>query len=253
VTSRQRFTLVELLVVIAIIAVLAAMLLPALTRARAKSQTSSCLGNMKQILVGVFLYADSGDGFIVPGTVHKDLSVPLYGYSPVGSHHARYSDPPLLGQYAGNPFPVVDYDNTNGRVLNGGNIYVCPATREPDLLSRADFVRVGFNQRLTATVNAADGFSGLNRIVRAKYPERLVTLADCGITRFNPGWASEAYGSPDPNPAGNWSFGLPFSYYNWSMRHDLRSNAGLLDGSALASRDLQSEIQTGNLFGAFQD
>jgi hypothetical protein len=133
-------------------------------------------------------------------------------------------------------------------VPDGGNIYACPATKEPDILSRADFVRVGLNQRLTATVNLADGFRKLNRVVRTKYPERLVTLADCEITRFNPGWSSEAYGSPDPNPAGNWSFGVPLSHYNWSMRHDLRSNAGLLDGSAANSRDLQA----GNLFGAFQ-
>ncbi len=75
--ASQGFTLIELLVVIAIIAILASMLLPALSKAREKARQISCTANMKQLSLGQLMYAGDFDGYIFAST--KGATGDTYG------------------------------------------------------------------------------------------------------------------------------------------------------------------------------
>jgi prepilin-type N-terminal cleavage/methylation domain-containing protein len=119
---RRGFTLIELLVVIAMIAILAAMLMPALESARERAGRLSCLGNLRQQALAFHMYSNDYDGFVPFQTDRKAG----------GGASASYYPPMrnVLPTYLGGSMPEEVFDKTSMECGSGLEIWNCPASAD---------------------------------------------------------------------------------------------------------------------------
>ncbi len=140
------FTLIELLVVIAIIGILAAMLLPALNSAREKARRANCLSNLKQIGLGIAMYADSFNG-----------RMPLAYFN---------------GTVAGTPSLCASF-NLLSNVVTSAKIFACPS----DSSAKA---QIGYGLTNTANSALAVSYSYCTGLFWQDQPDSIIALDRLG-------------------------------------------------------------------------
>jgi len=170
---RRAFTLIELLVVIAIIAILAALLLPALSRAKQKAWTTSCLSNLRQVGLGLRLFADDNTELypLSGGTIYWGAADAA---PPVGSGKAGWSE------------QIFAYTSSS-------NIFNCPGNVQLPSALQGPFNY--FNGSHAAYVAAGGQFAAVKG-TRMLFPSAHVVSGDTvGTVAASNGWQF------DPNDA----------------------------------------------------
>jgi prepilin-type N-terminal cleavage/methylation domain-containing protein/prepilin-type processing-associated H-X9-DG protein len=153
---RAGFTLIELLVVIAIIAILAAMLLPALNRAKIRAVAAACMSDKKQLaLAWVMYYGDNNDRL----AINSDPNPPFGPYFPTGTYNPSwiaYKIDWLAQPYNTNVGYLIDdrYSLLGRYVGTSTKVFACPAADYASPAQRA----LGWSQRMrSVAMNGAVG------------------------------------------------------------------------------------------------
>lgn len=124
---KKGFTLIELLIVVAIIAIMAAMLLPALSKARERARQAVCMSNLKQIWHALVMYSDDNEGWLLPS---KTPYVAFWNGIVSGRPWME-----LLGKWG--PYSILNYGvyianrYSNYAYYAKGKILSCPSERRP--------------------------------------------------------------------------------------------------------------------------
>ena len=230
--KRVKFTLIELLVVIAIIAILAAMLLPALGKARDMAKRISCTGNIRQIASGIIQYGLDANDLILPVTVTNQSGDTKYNRGLVWTGYANdcwsrlaapyfginHMDPPASGN------PTYYYIPKNQRK----GIVKCPAMNN-------DVAYIGFiHYAMPGQLSLDDARKLPDKFAKVKAPALRALILDS--YRYPPEMSSFHW--PEPVIAyapGSETLTGAFQVSSWGAgisrrRHNNTTNVAFLDG-----------------------
>lgn len=202
---RRGFTVVELLVVVVVVGLLSSLILPALGRAKSKARGATCLSHLRQINLGVRMYADDSDDAAPRPTEANDPTVSLVGYKRL----------------------VRTYLGSGSRSPAQERIFACPADSfyYDDLLGSPKLVRSGLCQQAVSDYSSY-AFNGGNASANPNAPglsgRRLGSVLDPTRTVL----VAEA------SACSPWSWHqprLPLGHQN-AMFNDAMNNLGFVDG-----------------------
>ena len=210
--ARRQFTLVELLVVIAIIAILAGVLLPALSSSRESARLALCLGNIREVTLMHLFYADASNGVFCPAW---DTTFSSWESS------SNHRGPGILSRV------VPDSSAASGRVFE------CPVAKSTlftNLAWTARYAGYGMNYLLSFSEPSAQPPNyRICRIQNVKMPSRLILLSDtaCFLAGSNGRPSPTAYLYNPSSGKGGYS----------DFRHSGKCAVSFVDGHAQSWTD----------------